>query len=171
MCYQVKCRNCEVKGKDRIYHGETARNLYIRSKEHYKAFANQDKHSFMHKHVSKEHADNVEKVTFDWEVISKHKKPLQRQLAEAVKINKKSQEVNLNSKNEYFKHNVQRIEIVRDGWTVQCEYCSRKFNNLKELEIHEIDFHIKYNCKKCEYQSFGKKDLNQHISSIHDIQM
>ena len=79
--------------------------------------------------------------------------------------------MNLNSKNEYFKHSVQRIEIVRDGWTVQCEYYSRKFNNLKELEIHEIDFHIKYNCKKCEYQSFGKKDLNQHISSIHDIQM
>ena len=85
--------------KDRVYHGETARNFYIRSKEHYKALANQDKHSFMYKHVTKEHNGNVENVNFDWKVLSKHKKPLQRQLAEAINIDKKSPDVNLNSKN------------------------------------------------------------------------
>ena len=124
----------------------------------------------MYKHVAKQHNGNGENVDFDWKVLSKHKKPLQRQLAEAIKIDKKSPEVNLNSKNEYFKHNVQRLDIVRDGWTEECEYCSRKFNNLKELEIHEIDFHIKYKCKKCEYQAFGQKDLDRHTNSTHNVQ-
>ena len=122
----------------------------------------------MYKHISKEHDSNVENVNFDWKVISKHKKPLQRQLAEAIRIDKKTPEVNLNSKNEYFKQSVKRIEIVNDGLREQCEYCSRKFNSVKELEIHEIDFHIKYSCKKCEYKAFGRKDLDHHMSSAHN---
>ena len=170
VCYEVKCRKCKDEGKDRIYHGETARNLYIRSKEHYKALEHQDKHSFMYKHMMKEHGNDLNNVEFDWKVVSKHQKPLQRQLAEAIKIDKKSSEVNLNSKNEYFKHNIKRIEIVKEGYTEQCEYCSRKLNNLKELENHEIDMHIKFDCKKCEYEAFGRKDLNQHMSSKHGIQ-
>ena len=32
--YQAKCLTCELVGKNRIYDGETARNLHIRSKEH-----------------------------------------------------------------------------------------------------------------------------------------
>ena len=40
----------------------------------------------------------------------------------------------------------------------------------KELENHEIDMHIKFDCKKCEYEAFGRKDLNQHMSSKHGIQ-
>ena len=170
VCYEVRCRKCKDKGKDRIYHGETARNVYTRSREHYKAMKNQEKHSFMYKHMMKEHGDDVTNVEFDWKVLSKHQKPLQRQLAEAIQIDKKSPEVNLNSKNEFFKQSIKRIEIVKEGFKEQCEYCSRKLNNLKELENHEIDFHIKFDCKKCDYNAFGRKDLSVHMSSKHALQ-
>ena len=32
--YEAKCVKCEKEGKNRIYHGETARNVHVRSKEH-----------------------------------------------------------------------------------------------------------------------------------------
>ena len=168
MCYEAKCRNCEIQGKDKIYHGETARNLYIRSKEHYRALKYEDKNSFMHKHIIKDHGGIAENVEFDWKVLSKHKKPLERQLAEAIQIDRKPRNVNLNSKSEYFKQSTQRIEVVKDSKSEQCEYCGRKFQSLADLEFHEIDVHIKYKCKVCDYEAFGRKDLKLHMNDIHN---
>ena len=33
--YEGKCDKCDMKGLTRVYHGETARNVHVRSKEHY----------------------------------------------------------------------------------------------------------------------------------------
>ena len=55
----------------------------------------------MRKHVDNEHEGNGENVEFQWKVTGTFKKPLQRQLTEAVKISRKPNEENLNSKNEY----------------------------------------------------------------------
>ena len=124
----------------------------------------------MYKHICKDHEGIGTNVEFDWRVLSKHNKPLQRQLAEAIQIDKKASDVNLNSKNEYFKHSNKRIDVVQDTCKEQCEYCGRKFHNLKELENHEIDQHIRYSCKQCQYHSFGRRDLNQHVKSNHESQ-
>ena len=32
--YQAKCTNCDSQGKTKVYDGETARNLVVRSREH-----------------------------------------------------------------------------------------------------------------------------------------
>ena len=100
-------------------------------------------------------------------VLSKHWKPLERQLAEAIQIDRKPRNVNLNSKSEYFKQSTQRIEVIKDSKSEQCEYCGRKFQSLADLEIHEIDVHIKYKCKVCDYEAFGRKDLKLHMNDIH----
>ena len=62
--YTAKCDKCENMGVDRLYHGETARNVYARSKEHYSALKSQNKNNFMYKHIKKEHAGNGEDITF-----------------------------------------------------------------------------------------------------------
>ena len=58
----------------------------------------------MHKHIVSDHAGNIEDVTFDWKVLGKFQKPLQRQLDEAINIEGNSKESSLNSKSEYYKH-------------------------------------------------------------------
>ena len=88
ICYSAKCRKCGEEGKPRIYHGETARNLFIRSKEHYSALRNKSDKSFMHKHIMKEHKGKAHEVDFDWKIVGKYRKPLSRQLAEAIEIEK-----------------------------------------------------------------------------------
>ena len=108
-----------------MYHGETAQNLYTRSKEHYNAFNNKSEKSFMHKHVEKEHGDNDENITFSWKVIGQFRKPLARQLCEAVHIDNKSAESNLNSKAEYYRHSTKRITIQSDELNHQCGFCSK----------------------------------------------
>ena len=37
VCYVCICKTCEIQGKKKEYHGETARNLHARSVEHYNA--------------------------------------------------------------------------------------------------------------------------------------
>ena len=88
--YEAKCRNCALAGKDKTYFGETARNLHVRSKEHYDALKKRSSTSFMHKHIVSEHAGNIEDVRFDWKVLGKFQNPLQRQLNEVINIEDKS---------------------------------------------------------------------------------
>ena len=169
VCYEARCRNCEKEGKLRVYHGETARNVHIRSKEHYRAYSNKSDKSFMHKHVMKEHEGNSNGIIFDWKISGKFKKPLSRQLAEAVKIDKKAKDVNLDSKNEYFSQSVKRLGLAKDDDKEKCGYCGRKFPTIEELQTHEQEFHTEYRCKreKCEYTSIGLKDLKYHTKSLH----
>ena len=65
----------------------------------------------MHKHVLKNHKGNSDVVIFDWKIKGKYKKPLSRQLAEAILIDKKSTNMNMNSKNEFFSYSVTRPEV------------------------------------------------------------
>ena len=55
VCYEARCETCSQKGKNKIYTGETARNLHIRSKEHYNDCENQKKNSWMLKHIKNDH--------------------------------------------------------------------------------------------------------------------
>ena len=165
--YEAKCNNCDHEGKDRLYHGETARNLYTRSKEHYNALRNQNQNSFMHKHIQKEHENNPENVSFSWKVIGQFKKPLSRQLFEAIKIDKKEESVNLNSKSEYFRHNMKKIIINNSDF--QCNSCARKFQADNELKVHEQMVHTRLKCKSCNYISFGEYDLQNHNKTAHNM--
>ena len=75
--------------KRQLYHGETARNLHGRGKEHYYVLNNKSEKSSMYKHVLKEHKGNTDGIVFDWEVLGNFQKPLSRQIAEAIKMDNK----------------------------------------------------------------------------------
>ena len=90
-----------------------------------------------------------------------------RQLLEAILIDKKSKDVNLNSKNEYFSQSVKRIGLNSAGDKEECGYCGRKFAKIDDLQTHEENFHTKSKCNTCDYVSFGKKDLAYHTQNMH----
>ena len=90
ICYEAKCKTCDQRGKNRTYTGETYRNMHIRSKEHVRGLENGDPNNWMVKHVNKEHEGNTDEAEFTWKVIKKHRKLIQRQLQEAVRIQNKT---------------------------------------------------------------------------------
>ena len=48
-----------------------------------------------------------------------------------------------------------------------CRNCSRKLASREELSIHMIDFHEKVTCQQCNYEAFGKIDINLHMQTKH----
>ena len=83
--YISQCKICEERGKERVYYGETCRNLNIRSKEHYKDCDNKSKQSWMYKHIENEHRNlNGKECEFKWTVLNRFKKSMRRQLSEAI---------------------------------------------------------------------------------------
>ena len=100
-------------GKVRVYDGETARNLNIRSKEHIRDYENNLESSWMLKHVNKDHDGDKDNVKFSFKVLKKHTKPLERQLDEAVNINNKKPAENINTKYEFNSQNLTKFRLER----------------------------------------------------------
>ena len=53
--YFAKCKTCAEQGKLSVYYGETARNLHVRSREHYSGLERECRHNFMYRHIQSEH--------------------------------------------------------------------------------------------------------------------
>ena len=166
--YQGKCDTCEEKGNTRVYDGETARNLHVRSKEHFADFKNKNQRSWMWKHVEKEHEENTEEVKFSFKVLKKHNKPLQRQIHEAVNISKKKPQENLNSKNEFNYNTNTRLNLEQKKRNAfNCKTCGAMFDTKNIVRQHEDKFHDHKICKVCDYQCFGQTGLNEHMKIKH----
>ena len=154
-----------MKGMARTVTEESARNIHVRSKEHINVLNKNDQNSWMAKHIRNEHAGNKEGVEFVWKVLKKHNKPLQRQLHEAVRIQNKQPDENLNSKSEYLGQRIKRLCLEQAKFN--CNTCGREFNSIPQVKDHEDMFHKKMKCEKCDYNAFGSYNLNEHTQRIH----
>ena len=123
----------------------------------------------MKKHIDDEHDGIKEGVDFSWRVLKKYNKPLQRQLHEAVRIQNKKPEENLNSKSEFNGQRVQRIGLEKSHIVLNCKICGATSETLYKLNEHELKFHTRMNCDEtdCGYISFGRTDLIEHKKNTH----
>ena len=99
--YSISCKLCKQRNIQISYEGETARNAYIRGKEHKRAYERENQNSVLYKHVLSEHKNEKEMVDFDMTAVSKFKKPLNRQIEESVRIRNKGPNQIMNSKAEF----------------------------------------------------------------------
>ena len=60
-----------------------------------------------------------------------------------------------------------RIGFIESEDKEQCTFCGRKFNNIEDLQTHEIQFHTQRKCHYCEYVAIGLKDMTYHIRDKH----
>ena len=161
--YKAQCNECESQGKTKVYHGETARNVHVRSKEHLNDLKHKRERSWMWKHIKNEHkSKNPQDITFNWKVSGKLRKPLERQMTEAVNIARAKPNEVLNSKTEYNFHSIKRLKIQNNSQDFQCFECSGKFKMKNELKIHYEINHMRIICENCDYVAFGKRDYERH---------
>ena len=104
--YQVECELCPPDRKS-LYHGESARNLYTRGKEHQQNYRDRTAKSFMLKHQAKEHQNVAGNYTA--KVTGTARDCLTRQVREAVHI-RRSEVPTLNSKTEWHQPALFRVQ-------------------------------------------------------------
>ena len=103
--YKVTCKLCP-KGKEAVYIGETARNLYTRMKEHYSGGG---EGSFIAKHLEGSHAG--QEGIFEARVTKTNKDCLSRQVREGVYISQEgSRNLLMNTKSEWHQPSLYRIQ-------------------------------------------------------------
>ena len=167
IAYSAECKTCEKKNKSRVYYGETSRNLYLRCKEHYSNVNSRQDKSWMVKHIMKEHDGNFDEVNFRWKILGSFKKPLTRQITEAVKIKRSKDEVNLNSKTEFNAQRIKKVIIERTKKTYDCKVCGLMATEESQLDKHDVKFHRKVQCIQCEESCFGERAHHEHMTNNH----
>ena len=97
--YRISCIECKNNDIKSCYIGESSRSGYCRIKEHKAGHLNQSKDNPLWKHSSVEHNGIHQK--FKYEILSKHRTPLSRQITEWVRIVAESKSGNtMNNKSD-----------------------------------------------------------------------
>ena len=133
---------CE-KGKIKIvkYIGETSRSASERAEEHKKDLKNLDAGSHFLKHIIKTHMSDPENVEFRIKILSSHFTAFNRQITEAVRINRSKGPYLLNSKAEY---NRSGLPILKTS----DKKSPRELSDLDDYEIKEAVKILKEKGKK-----------------------
>ena len=102
MTYRILCATCRelIKPLKSDYNGETARMARTRAIEHMDSLRRKEEDSVLWTHARSYHNGVV--PDFKFEIAGTYiKKPLERQLMEAVRIENSEADVVMNSKNEW----------------------------------------------------------------------
>ena len=103
-----------------VYVGESSRSLYERTGEHTADRLAKKEESHQIKHWLLDHQDMKEPPRFKFRLIKSFKDPMSRQLAEAVRIELRGNDI-LNSKAEYNRSRVPRLRVDMEGWKKSTE--------------------------------------------------
>ena len=106
--YKIQCMECKRIGIEAHYIGESSRSGFQRAEEHQTGLRNMDKESPLVKHQLEFHP---EVQNFEMTVIKEHRKALQRQVMEAIMIEKSKAEVLINNKSEWARSKISKLDI------------------------------------------------------------
>ena len=97
-----------------IYTGETSRSLWERAGEHMGAASGLDRGSHMVKHWFLDHPGEGSLPTFKFRVLGKYKDCLTRQLKEAVRVQNRPDNINING--QFGGGTIPRLVVVKSDW-------------------------------------------------------
>ena len=111
-----KAKKKEVdRSRPGVYVGESGRSLSERAGEHWKDAVKMAEESHMVKHWAQQHPDAEIIPKFTFKVVASFKDALTRQIAEAVRIERRGMGV-LNSKSEFSRCHLPRLTIDIEEW-------------------------------------------------------
>ena len=136
------------------YIGETSRSSYERGSEHKKDLKYRRTRSHLLRHCVEAHEnEDPDEIEFGMKVVSSHKTSFERQLAEAVLIENNNGPYLLNSKLEYSRCNIPKMQLKLDD-------NEEKVDHLKEKERKTVE-KIKMKYKK----------ENKRVTNDDDVQI
>ena len=100
----------EIEEKTYKYIGESSRSCYERATEHLRDLRDMEPGSHFLKHIIQKHMENPNDVEFRMKILSSHFTAFNRQITEAVKINRNKGTYLLNSKSEYNRSSLPSIK-------------------------------------------------------------
>ena len=96
-----------------VYIGESGRNGYTRGREHMTSYQKKESDSVLLRHVRDKHSE-TNPPSFKMSIIGTHKTALDRQISEAVRINRAPDDELINRRSEWGHH-----RLVSSTLTVQ----------------------------------------------------
>ena len=111
--YRLGCETCLIRGKVKVYEGETARSARLRGQEHFSDLKHKRSKSVLFKHKQIEHKNEDMKITM--QITQKFHDPLTRQANEAVRISQRENYQLMNSKTEFNHPPIARIVVEKNG--------------------------------------------------------
>ena len=105
----------EMNSKQGVYVGESARSIFERAKEHQADEEGRKEDSHRIKHWLSSHQELKSPPKFRVEVVASYRDAMTRQIAEAVRIDLRGENV-LNSKSEYSRCKIPRLVIDQEDW-------------------------------------------------------
>ena len=118
----------ELGKKEGVYVGESARSIFERASEHRGDMLARKDDSHVIKHWLSSHQELNSPPKFRIKVIGKYQDAMTRQIAEAVRIDLRGENV-LNSKSEYSRCRIPRLVIDQEEWRIN------KKKERQELEV------------------------------------
>ena len=100
--YTLICKLCKDRNIKKHYHGESARNAYLRGREHVSEYGKKSKNSVMYKHVISDHKNEQDDVKFEMNIVGRFNSAINRQINESIRIRNEHSSVLLNSKSEFY---------------------------------------------------------------------
>ena len=101
--YEGRCLLCEEVGVTTRYIGETLRTIAERNTEHLEDCLKREELSHIREHASKCHPESMEDILsmFQMRSLRRAKKPMNRQVREAVELQQDNSKTLLNKKEEF----------------------------------------------------------------------
>ena len=114
--YKGTCNHCEAEGKKAEYVGESGFSGYTRCLSHLSAIRqNKPRRSALADHISQYHPETVgQEGCCSVKVVGTFKKPLDRQIAEAVLIHNSEADITMNRKEEWVPPVTYRVQPTQE---------------------------------------------------------
>ena len=107
--YRITCEDCKRNGIKSTYIGESNRTFFDRAKEHVNALKNKDAKYGIVKHWMEQHRDKDDPPEFSFNQIRTHKSAIDRQIWEALLIEREKCSLTMNSKAEWGRNRIPRL--------------------------------------------------------------
>ena len=105
--YEIRCSECKC-----IYVGETSRTGHYRGQQHTKALNKKDPKLVLWQHTTQKHNAQDPPPQYNMIITSSQKTALERQITEAVKINKVPDEYRLDTREEWGHTRLIRASLI-----------------------------------------------------------
>ena len=113
MLYEIQCLKCRANKKETIYVGESARTGQCRSGDHLSDLKGRIEGKPLWCHSVEDHEGMHVDEDFKMKIVRKYRTPLQRQIGEALQIEKKAwtADILLNKKGEWNGTKIPRLRL------------------------------------------------------------